>query len=251
MLISIVNRSRKLAPADLVRAVRAVNAQFAHDFEPYWQFGARLVIEGGGPAHPQEAPPLKRRAGASHDGIIYIQDHADVAGAEGFHDRHKDDVPFGQVFLDVCEEVGDDWTVALSHEAIELTGDPMNNLLVQGPHPLDKRHLVFHMFELCDAVQNESYERDGVRVSNFVLPAYFTRGDWRGVRNDFLGRSSRGEELPPFGVAPGGYLCFFDPARTGDKWHPFTPDNDVIARKRLDIKMKTGQGRIARRVHGG
>src|SRR5262249_30058225 len=143
-----------------------------------------------------EAPrtPLRRLPGRALDGVITIQDSASVGGAEGFHDRTRDDLPFGHVFLDVCEAAGDAWTVALSHEAIELAGDPMNNLLVQGPHPADGRHLVFHMFELCDAVQAETYERGGVEVSNFVLPGYFTRGEARGARNDFLGSAVRERE---------------------------------------------------------
>src|SRR5436190_15611976 len=29
-------------------------------------------------------------------------------------------------------------------------------------------------YEMCDAVQDESYEVDGVEVSNFLLPLYFT-----------------------------------------------------------------------------
>ena len=244
MLISVVNRSRTLSDAELRRAVRAVNLQFAEDFEPYWQFGARLWLEG---TDEPPSAPLQRLPGRCRDGVIYIDDKPTVAGAEGFHDRRRDDVPFGHVFLDVCRSVGDDWTVALSHEAIELTGDPMNNLLVQGPHPEDGRHLVFHMFELCDAVQCETYERGGVLVSNFVLPGYFTRGDERGARNDYLGRATRRDELPSFGIAPGGYICFYDGRCGGDKWHPFAPSDDLIARKRLDLKSAAG-GRVGRRT---
>ena len=242
MLISVVNRSRTLSDAKLLHAIRAVNLQFKEDFEPRWHFGARLELRASGHVAGAAEP-----AGAAHDGVLYVQDSATVSGAEGYHDRHKDDVPFGIVFLDVCAAAGDDWTVALSHEAIELVGDPMNNLLVQGPHPLDHSHLVFHMFELCDAVQSQTYEREGVQVSNFVLPGYFTRGGRRGAHNDFLGERRRGEALPPFGVAPGGYICFYDSRAHGDKWVPFTPSDDVIARKRLDVKRASLLSRIARR----
>src|SRR5436305_1463590 len=85
------------------------------------------------------------------------------------------------------------------------------------------------------ALQRATYEREGVAVSNFVLPGYFTRGDVRAARNDFLGRTTRRDELPSFGIAPGGYICFYDGQREGDKWHPFTPSEDLIARKRLDV----------------
>jgi thermitase len=63
---------------------------------------------------------------------------------------------------------------------------------------------------MCDAVQDQRYEIDGIEVSNFVLPLYFTEGTEEGSRNDFLGREED-EPLPSFGVAPGGYIGFFDP----------------------------------------
>jgi hypothetical protein len=51
---------------------------------------------------------------------------------------------------------------------------------------------VFHWFEMCDAVQSETYVIDGQSVSNFVLPLYFTASHERGSRNDFLVRSLTG-----------------------------------------------------------
>ena len=49
-------------------------------------------------------------------------------------------------------------------------------MLVKGPHPEEDRD-VYHWFEMCDAVQNESDAIDGIKVSNFVRRLYFTR-DW-------------------------------------------------------------------------
>ncbi len=253
MLISIVNRSH-LRDADVQRAVRAINRQFAEDFAPQWQFGARLRLDGAGamPSGLSQHVALNALPGRRGDAVIYLLDAASIADAEGYHDRNPGDIPFGFVFLDVCEKVGDEWTVALSHEAIELVGDPLNNLLVQGPHPFDRRHLVFHMFELCDAVQSETYELDGVLLSNFVLPDYFTRGDAEGVRNDFLGRKKRGDVLPSFGMAEGGYLCFYDGRRDeGERWNSVTRPDDPVALKRLSAKAPLRGGRIARRQHAG
>jgi len=255
MLISVLNRTRTLSGADVHQAVRAINRQFAEDFEPHWQFGARLRLDGaeerGHHEDGDERISTSRLPGRRGDGVIYLLDEASIADAEGYHDRNADDVPYGFVFLDVCrktEDSQDGWTIALSHEAIELAGDPLNNLLVQGPHPEDGRHLVFHMFELCDAVQDEHYELDGVKVSNFVLPGYFTRGNAPDGRNDFLGRRKRGEILPSFGVAPGGYLCYYDAELPeGRKWHAYFRGEDEKARLRLDAKQNAGHGRIERR----
>jgi hypothetical protein len=248
MKIAVVNRTTRLSDAAVRRAIDAINRQFAEHFEPHWQFGARLHLdddEERALRHDHiENGKLRGRLG---EAAIYLLDEPIISDAEGFHDRNKGDMPYGFVFLDVCEKVGDAWTVALSHEAIELVGDPMNNLLVQGPHPEDARHMVFHMFELCDAVQSQSYEIDDVVVSNFVLPGYFTRGEAPGRANDFLGRRRADLSLRSFGLAPGGYICFYDGLRNGDKWHPFAQPEDQVARKRLDVKQTAGQGRIGRR----
>jgi hypothetical protein len=143
--------------------------------------------------------------------------------AEGYHDTHFSGIPYGFVFLELSKKLKEDWTVTLSHEALELIGDPEANLLVQGPHPTDATHKVFHWFEMCDAVQNESYTIDHVRVSNFVLPLYFTRGNERGGRNDFLGTTTKdGNTLRSFSVNPGGYVGFFDPTRAAIFWAALT-----------------------------
>jgi hypothetical protein len=67
-------------------------------------------------------------------------------------------------------------------------------------------------------------------------------------RNDFLGRRKRGEILPSFGVAPGGYLCYYDAdLPEGKKWHAYFHAEDEKARQRLDAKQTAGHGRIERR----
>ena len=120
----------------------------------------------------------------------------------------------------------------------------------RGPHPKDHRCLVFHTFEVCDPVQAETYEIDGVPVSNFVLPGWFTRGDAAGTRNDFLGRPVPGELLPSFTMAPGGYLCYWDPRRENDHWHAVFDDGDAEAERRLAARTATPLGRGSRRRHG-
>src|SRR5262249_15477302 len=167
--------------------------------------------------------------------------------AEGYHDQNAAGIPYGFVFLELSKKLNEEWTVTLSHEALELLADPEANLLVQGPHPKKPSHQVFHWFEMCDAVQDESYLVDGVHVSNFVLPLYFTSSDERGGRNDFLGTDVDGKTLRSFSVNPGGYIGFFDPAigRNGDDT---TFERDRRATERLAIKkqLKTGRGQRRR-----
>jgi hypothetical protein len=150
------------------------------------------------------------------------------------------------VFLDISAKLDESWTVTLSHEALELLADQEANLLVQGPHPRDRRRVVFHWFEMCDAVQDETYEADGVMLSNFVLPLYFTRQDaTENTRNDFLGARGARPPLKSFGVAPGGYVGFYDPRLK--KHTTWSAPGDERAQGRQRVKNHMKLARRARR----
>ncbi|HEY1327684.1 MAG TPA: hypothetical protein VGI14_12145 [Casimicrobiaceae bacterium] len=244
MFISIVNLTMgKLMDEDLQTALRAINRQISDDFEPHWSFGARLRLEGviGGAPRPQALSEMRG------DALVYVVDRTDAEDTLGYHDRNNRGIPFGIVSLQESENAGEDWTVTLSHEALELLGDPQSNLLVRGPHPGDRRRMVFHWFEMCDAVQAEHYAIDGINVANFVLPSYFTRTDERGSRNDFLGRLGDGGVLASFGVSPGGYVGFFDPAANRDEQYWYPDDDAAAAAAARKRKAKTGRG--WRRLH--
>ena len=253
MLISVVNRSRTLADADLQAAVRAINRQLEEDFYPHWQFGARLRLDSAGrvPTQREHAVDLPRLPGRRGDAVIYIQDNATMAATEGYHDGNNADVPYGFVFLDSCSEGADCWTVALSHEALELVGDPLNNLLVQGTHPTDHRRLVFHQFEMCDAVSGEYYEIEGTKVQNFLLPGWFARESVAGARNDFMGRVDPGKSLAPFTIAPGGYLMYWDEDQPAghSKWAYHYDTRDGMAGRKVAAKMASKTSRLGRRAH--
>jgi hypothetical protein len=239
MIISVINHTAgKLSDEEVQVALRAVNRQIREDFEPYWSLGAELRLEGRSVQKPETATLADMRGEA----VIYLWSQADVDGAIGYHESNQRGIPFGFVFTEISAQLGEPWTVTLSHEALELIADPEVNLLVKGPHPSKDRE-VFHWYEMCDAVQAESYEVDGIAVSNFVLPLYFTGSEERGGRNDFLGRSHDGRTLRSFGVNPGGYVGFYDPKK-GDH-DTFSLKQDDVAADRMKIKFRLGQGRRA------
>lgn len=240
MIISVINHSNGLvSDEELQHVIRAINRQIHEDFEPYWSLGATLRLEGKSESSPSAQHPVDMRG----DAVIYLWDRSDVPEAIGYHDRTNAGIPFGFVFLDVAAAVGEPWTVTLSHEALELIGDPEVNLLAMGPHPSNPERDVFHWYEMCDAVQTETYLIDGVAVSNFVLPLYFTGGDELGGRNDFLGRPHGGKTLPSFGVNPGGYVGFFDPQL--GQHDTFTAQGDDLAARRMVIKKRAKGARRA------
>lgn len=233
MLISVVNHTKgKLSDEQVQDGIRAVNRQIAHDFQPYWDFGAQLRLEGT----VGETPDDKKLPELRGDAIIYLWDEVDVDDALGYHELNAAGVPFGFVFTELVKELKEPWTVTFSHEALELLADSEANLLVAGPHPADPRQEVFHWYEMCDAVQDEKYKVDGIWVSNFVLPLYFTRDAEKGGRNDFLGRIYKKKTLQSFGINPGGYIGFYNPATR--EHETLSLKADARARQRLKIKSK-------------
>jgi hypothetical protein len=242
MIISLVNFTT-IQDEEVQRTIRAINRQLAEDFEPYWSFGGSLRLEGPIGNEPDHNEPSELRG----DAIIYLWDEADVKGALGYHDSNNSGIPYGFVFTEISRKIGEPWSVTLSHEALELVGDPQVNLLVGGPHPdpNEAGREVFHWFEMCDAVQAESYAIDGVEVSNFVLPLYFTPDAEKGARNDFLGARHAGATLRSFGVNPGGYVGFYDPL-VGDH-DTYSMSGDSIAKDRMAIKQALKRARRANR----
>src|SRR5207245_9100719 len=71
----------------------------------------------------------------------------------------------------------------------------------------------------------------------FVLPLYFTISEEVGGRNDFLGRVHDGKTLKSFGVNPGGYIGFFNPAT--NKRETFT------GKDRKSTRLNSSHGSIS------
>ncbi len=248
MRISIVNMSA-ISDEEVHRVVRAINNQIEHDFAPYWHMSATLRLEGRARLRPGKDPGRDRHPDVRGDAIIYLWDDVSATDALGYHDLSNAGLPYGFVFTELSRSLGELWSVTLSHEALELIGDATANLLAAGPHPGEPDRQVFHWYEMCDAVQAESYGIDGILVSNFVLPLYFTPDQEKGARNDFLGKVRKdGSTLPSFGINPGGYVGFFDPE---SKSHDtFSLAGDQLAQQRLTVKAAVGSARRAARYRG-
>jgi thermitase len=235
MQISVVNQTGR-SEREVQAVLRVINRQIEQDFAPYWHRTGTLRLEGAVGRKPNPKNPQELRG----DAILYLWDEIDQEEVLGYHDVSYRGIPFGVVFTKLSDAMGEPWSVTASHEALELIMDPEANLLVQGPHPEDPTRRVYHWYEMCDAVQAQSYAIDGVRVSNFVLPLYFTENDEKGSRNDFLGLESADGPLRSFGVAPGGYIGFFDP-ETGEHDQFVSPQRE--GSERLAIRRRAGWAR--------
>jgi hypothetical protein len=239
MSISVCNFTTK-QDEEIATVLRAINCQITEDFAPYWGFAASLRLEGRSAPSPSARDLQQNPQDLRGDAILYLWDRAaDVPNALGYHDQNNRGLPYGFVFTEISDRLHEPWSVTLSHEALELIGDANVNLLAAGPHPAAPAKTVYHWYEMCDAVQDETYTIDGVRVSNFVLPLYFTIGEQVGVRNDFLNRTHNGKTLQSFGINPGGYVGFFNPETGQDE--TFSLRGDTRAQQRLQIKREAFQ----------
>src|SRR5262249_10026263 len=99
-------------------------------------------------------------------------------------------------------DAGDLVSVTLSHEILEMLGDPDINLMIQkGPRG--------YAYEVCDAVEDDSlgYDINGVRVSDFVYPQYFETFWKKGATKfDHLGHLS----APVPALPQGGTVSYLD-----------------------------------------
>jgi len=247
MIISVINHTNnQIRDAELQRVIRAINRQIAEDFVPYWGMAATLRLEGRVGEKPAPENPADMRG----DAVLYLWESADAADdALGYHEANLHGVPYGFVFIDLAKEVGEQWSVTLSHEALELLADPEVNLLVAGLHPEDPSKEVFHWYEVCDAVQDEAYAIDGIQVSNFVLPLYFTGEEERGGRNDFLGTQHAHGTLQSFGVNPGGYIGFYDPQTRTHTTYEGRTDERAAMRKRIRFRAAGARRAIRYQRH--
>jgi hypothetical protein len=82
----------------------------------------------------------------------------------------------------------------LSHKVCEWFADRFLNLWADGPKGE-------YSVEICDPVENDSYDIDGVSVSNFVTPRYFDPLAPAGSQFDYLKKLTK-----PFTITTGGYI---------------------------------------------
>jgi hypothetical protein len=176
VLISISNASSKVTDAEVQAAIVAVATQLATDVAPVWgQVPALEFVPAG-------------QVGAGCP--CTISDTPDQPGVLGYHDEGPDGRPYIKVFV----VDGYDWVPTFSHEVLELAGNPAANLWADAPCGSD------YARELCDAVEDDTYDINGLNVSNFLYPAAFDPKALPGEKFDHLGNLKA-----PFTMTEGGY----------------------------------------------
>jgi hypothetical protein len=120
---------------------------------------------------------------------------ADQPGALGYHSEGPNGLPFAKVFPELDKQDVANLSTTIGHELLEMLADPFLRLAVQST---DGR---FYAYEACDPVEQDEYEIDGVKVSNFVTSSWYCGGS----QFDYLGLCTK-----PLEVRSGGYAQWFD-----------------------------------------
>jgi len=175
---------------ELLRQIAAaLETQLYRDYAPFWQSSGCAVRTF---AHP-DTLPLDGEACP-----LVVFDSPAQAGALGWHTVAPNGRAFGRVFWEPIKAHGGELvkgsislSTVLSHEALEMVGDPY----VCWWADIDGE--TQEALELCDRVQAQSYDVDGVSVSNFLGPRAFRSGD--GPYDYMRSLSS------PWEIAEGGY----------------------------------------------
>lgn len=184
-----------LNPADLAACAAALSRQVNEQFAMPPPVGWGISVQRVRACKPSEVEP--------DEWVLGFYATADQPGALGYHDRTPTGMPTAHVFPLLDAQDGQPWQPTASHELLEMLADPELNTGAQDPNG------VFHALEVCDAVENDTYQIDGVPVSNWDTPAWFSPPEnTTGVRYDHMGNCTAA-----FQLRPGGYDQTWDPSR--------------------------------------
>lgn len=225
MEIACEENSKLLTAADLAFQVRAVNRQMELDWAPAY-------MEEPWPCRSYAS--LQGLAAGSFWPLAILDDLDGPAGAIGFHDWIAG-LAYGRVLAS-----GDPLdATTLSHEALELRGDPRCDLWLPMP---DGRQIAR---EMCDPCEGDRYdvevtigsETRKIWVSDFVLPSFWVPG----APGPYTFLDTVDE---PFGLSRngGGYRLIKD--KSGNVSSDFgrhAPDHARMAKKIADPRSRTAR----------
>lgn len=192
----IVNQSTLVTTSETKKMVAAINIQLRDHFSPAWGTQRRVVeFHSGDLASVQNEVPVG-------SWVMAILDNSDQAGALGWHSVDDKNRVYSHIFAEPSIKQGGSTALSgpyavsatASHEACETDGDPSCNLYA------DSGRGFLVAYEDCDPVEADTYEIDGVAVSNFVYPAWFDPYATDGEQLDYLRKCTQ-----PFSMTKGGY----------------------------------------------
>jgi hypothetical protein len=183
--IACMNKATVPLGVDFAALIAALQKCYDQYFLPIWGYPVRLQITN--------------RPAASMWQFVFLDD-ADAADALGYHDLTSRHQPISKIFVKTTLAAGELVSVTACHELFEMAVDPGANIWAQGPGG------AFYAYEMSDAVEEETFDVDGIAMSDFVHPAFFE--PWthpKGTKFDHLGLVTK-----PFQTLKGGYQIVSD-----------------------------------------
>lgn len=184
--LGVINHSKTVTDAQLRAWATGVQTQLVRDWAPIYGIYAELTVP---------AAPL---AGATQF-PLYVEDNSDQPGALGYHDVDGAGKPYIKVFVRDTAAAGIPLSGVISHEVLELLGDTYIESTVVVDNGGGRGAI--YAAEVCDPVEGDLYKINGVQVSNFVTPWWFTAQFPSGSKFDILGKLKA-----PFTMTSGGYF---------------------------------------------
>jgi hypothetical protein len=190
-----VNKSKIGLGVEFDKLIAALQKFLDQCFVPVWGTPAKLI--------------KARETRPKHWNMIFWDD-ADSPGAEGYHDITWKGTPLAKVFVKPTIDAGDQVSVTACHELCEMLVDPTATLWCEGPRSS------LWAYEVCDPVEEETFNVDGVAMSDFVFPAYFDTFRLKrphSAQYDYVKKVQR-----PFQLLKGGYSDIRHNRRTTEKF---------------------------------
>jgi len=180
--IAIVNQSATKITQDMVDAVQK---QLNQHFAPVWGRAAslRLITDGATPA-PEEI-------------VCLAMENDEMSGLLGCHSCGTDGKPFLRLYARNIASYGQTISSVLSHECMETLINPTANAFVLVDSGRGTGNL--YNLEVCDPVERNYYQINGIEVSNFVTPRFYLNA--APAPYDYLSALTA-----PLTPAAGGYL---------------------------------------------
>jgi hypothetical protein len=200
--VGLLDKTGELDPGLLHSVAAALNVQVTRDLPQFWNVQASVstlpkgtVPSGVWPVFlVKQLPP----------------------GEGGFHlDKHNQ--PYAEV---IAHPENDGWTVAASHEVIEMLVDPNGNRLqsskaieIRGGKIREGAGEFGYLVEACDPCEADdyAYSIQGVAVSDFLTPHFYDPVVTPGTRYSFTGALKAPRE-----ILPGGYISWIN--QENEEW---------------------------------
>jgi hypothetical protein len=182
--VAVVNESTAITDAEVQAMIPAFETQWNRDLAPIWTLDQ---------AHFTWIPKPDQAPATSW--WVVLLDDTDQGTDLAYHELTAAGLPLAKVFVKTVLAARALVSVKTSHEICEMGVDPSNKLAAQAPDG------TYWACEVCDPVSYDEYGYDinGVRVSDFVTPAWFGAKGATGPF-DFCKHLTS-----PFEVTEGGY----------------------------------------------